>query len=356
MKILEIGPSPTRSQGGMAAVLQGLLKDKANFPGMELRCYESYIDGPLPIRVLFSLYSFLRFLWTGRGYNGYHIHAATGNSIYRKMWYLWVIKRWKKPVFVEIHGGKFVEFYQGCSKKRQKAIVSALMKADRVIALSEKWKMQYEQILGLSNCVVLENGIDMETLAAGKAEPAQTIGKFLFLGKVCEEKGAFDLVTAFKTAAKSRPDIRLTFAGNGELDRLQSQIRAEAPTEHITIAGWCDERKKIRLLKECAVVILPSYFEAMPMAVLEGMACGKAIISTRVGAIPEIVKEKNGILISPGDGKALEEAILRCASDLPFLKTAAEANEQLIAERFSMDNMHKKLYRMYVGTFAQNIE
>ena len=46
------------------------------------------------------------------------------------------------------------------------------------------------------------------------------------------------------------------------------------------------------------------------MAILEGMACGKAIISTTVGAIPEVVKEENGILIEPGDTEKLSEALI----------------------------------------------
>lgn len=55
------------------------------------------------------------------------------------------------------------------------------------------------------------------------------------------------------------------------------------------------------MLKKSATLVLPSYHEGLPMSVLEGMASGKAIISTTVGAIPEVIKEQNGILVQPGD-------------------------------------------------------
>lgn len=64
------------------------------------------------------------------------------------------------------------------------------------------------------------------------------------------------------------------------------------------------------LLRKSSVLVLPSYNEGLPMAILEGMACGKAIISTTVGAIPEVVKKENGILVQPGDVTALANVTL----------------------------------------------
>ena len=83
------------------------------------------------------------------------------------------------------------------------------------------------------------------------------------------------------------------------------------------------------------------------MAILEGMACGKAIISTMVGAIPEVVKEENGILIEPGDIKALADALLKYCKDENSIKSAGIANRNLIDQKFSMDVMHQKLSAIY---------
>ena len=85
------------------------------------------------------------------------------------------------------------------------------------------------------------------------------------------------------------------------------------------------------------------------MSVLEGMACGKAIISTTVGAIPEVVKKENGILVSPGDVKALSKAMLWYCNDENAVRMAGQANIQLITEQYSMEAMHHKLAEIYAS-------
>lgn len=83
------------------------------------------------------------------------------------------------------------------------------------------------------------------------------------------------------------------------------------------------------------------------MAVLEGMACGKAIISTTVGAIPEVVGEENGILIRPGDVPALADALVECAANTERIQKMSACNMEKIEQQFSMRNMREKLSACY---------
>ena len=83
------------------------------------------------------------------------------------------------------------------------------------------------------------------------------------------------------------------------------------------------------------------------MSILEGMACGKIIISTDVGAIPEVVKEENGILISPGDVQSLAEAIIKCCTQKDYAESISKNNISKIEDSFSMISMHKKLASYY---------
>ena len=69
------------------------------------------------------------------------------------------------------------------------------------------------------------------------------------------------------------------------------------------------------------------------MSVLEGMACGKAIISSTVGAIPEVVKPENGILIEAGDVNALADALVRCATELEMATSMGKAKSLKISGR-----------------------
>ena len=73
MRILEIGPSEARSRGGMAEVIRGIRESEVLSREFEVDSFPSYIDGSLPVRLLYSLYGYLRFLTCCRKYDLLHI-------------------------------------------------------------------------------------------------------------------------------------------------------------------------------------------------------------------------------------------------------------------------------------------
>lgn len=351
MKILVIGPSPVRSKGGMATVIEEIIKDKKLNEEFEIDVYESYIDGNKLKVLLFSVISFIRFYFTKRNYDIYHIHAASYGSTFRKGWYVHAAKKWGGKVILHIHGAEYMLFYEKSNQKDK--IVSILKEADEVIALSADWKKKFDETFGLKNCVVLENGIDTERL-----EPAITNVKdhphtFVSLGRLGERKGTYDLIKAIERIEVQIPDIKCYLAGDGDIDRCKQIVEGKKLENNIIIVGWADFDKKLELLKKSSVLVLPSYNEGLPMAILEGMACGKAIISTTVGAIPEVVKEENGILIEPGDIKKLSEALIGYCMNQEIVERTGKNNIALIHTKYSMDAMHQKLGKIYLDTMRE---
>ena len=84
MKVLIVGPSPTRSKGGMATVIEEIEKDKILNSQFEIDIFESYIDGNKFKVLLYSIFAFLKFYFTKNNYDIYHIHAASYGSTFRK--------------------------------------------------------------------------------------------------------------------------------------------------------------------------------------------------------------------------------------------------------------------------------
>ena len=201
MRILVVGPSPTRSKGGMATVIEEIEKDETLNSKFNIDIYESYIDGNKLKVLFFSLFSFIRFYFTKRNYDIYHIHAASYGSTFRKGLYVHAAKKWGKKVILHIHGAEYMLFYEKSNQKDK--IVSILKEADEVIALSADWKKKFDETFGLKNCVVLENGIDTERL-----KPAITMVKdhphtFVSLGRLGERK--LLLMRQQKTPQKQAP-------------------------------------------------------------------------------------------------------------------------------------------------------
>lgn len=352
MKVLVIGPSPTRSKGGMATVIEEIAKDKELNAKFDIEIYESYIDGNKLKVLIFSILSFVRFYCTKRNYDVYHIHAASYGSTFRKGWYVRAAKRWGKTVILHIHGAEYMLFYEKSNKKKK--IITILKMADKVIALSNEWKRKFEDTFGLENCVVLENGIDTERLKIAITDNKNHPHSFVALGRLGERKGTYDLIEAIRLVKKEIPDIKCYLAGDGDIDKCKEIVEKEKLDKNVVIIGWANFNKKIELLKKSSVLVLPSYNEGLPMAILEGMACGKAIISTRVGAIPEVIKDQNGILIEPGDIAALANAILKYCVDDYAVQMAGKANIDIIASQYSMRVMHKKLEQIYLNAERKN--
>lgn len=226
-------------------------------------------------------------------------------------------------------------------------MVEILKKSDMVIALSQDWKDKFDERFGLTNCCVLENGIDMERLAPAVCEPALHQNAFVTLGRLGQRKGTYDLVDAIDIARKIVPEIKCYLAGDGDVEKVRELVKTRNLEKNIEVVGWADFDKKLELLSSISTVVLPSYNEGLPMSILEGMACGKAIVSTTVGAIPEVINRENGILIQPGDVKALANALVECSINTALIEQMSKNNIKKIDGSFSMKTMHKKLARYY---------
>ena len=346
-KVLIIGPSPTKSKGGMATVIKGIQNDKILNTKYDISIHASYQDGNKIFRIVYSVWAYLFFLCKRKKYDLFHIHVASYGSTFRKRKYLKALKSKNKKVIVHIHGAAYLVFYEALSNRKKEKVTSFLNEADMVIALSDDWKSKFEKTFALSNCVTLNNGIDTEEFEKAVCNIEEMSNSFLFLGRLGKRKGTYDLVEAMDVAAKENHQIKLIMAGDGEIEKVKQLIRDKGLSNNIEVVGWIDFEEKINLLKKTATVVLPSYNEGLPMAILEGMAAGKAIISTTVGAIPEVVKEKNGILVKPGDVQALSAALIKCSTNVDMIKEMSKNNINIIDKEFSMKKMHMKLDEYY---------
>ena len=347
MRVLEIGPSETRARGGMSEVIRGIRESGALGREFEIDSFPSYIDGSLPVRLLYSVYGYLRFLACYRKYDLFHIHTAERGSTFRKNFYLRTVKRAGKKAVVHIHGAEYLTFYDGLTGRRKRVVDGFFRRADLVLALSGGWKQELEHRFQMNACGTLYNGVDPLELQAAVSDPAERRNAFLMLGRLGERKGTYDLIAAMELAVRLNPELTVCLAGDGEVEAVRALVREKGLERNISVPGWMDRAEKLRRLRDAATVVLPSYYEGLPMAILEGMAAGKAIISTTVGAIPEVVGEENGILVKPGDVPALAEALLRCSGDAEGLRRMSEKNREKAEQAFSLRRMHQRLAEYY---------
>lgn len=348
-KILIIGPSPTKSKGGMATVIKEMLSSDILSENYQLDLHESYRDGNLIYRILFSIYSFFKFLCVYKKYDIFHIHMASYGSTFRKEFYMNFLYKKNKKIILHIHGAEYIKFYNKLSTTHKEKVKKIWKKATYIIVLSEQWKKDFENIFDNKNIVVINNGINIDNLKEGRSEVTKYQNNLLLLGRLGKRKGAYDLIKAIENIVSEFPNMRLYMAGDGEIEKVRNIVLEKQLDKNIIIVGWANFNKKIELLKKCSTVVLPSYNEGLPMTILEGMAIGKIIISTNVGGIPEVVKNgENGIILEPGDIEALSNAMKKVMSSRDFIESCSRNNIKKIKENFSMDTMHNKIKELYI--------
>jgi len=191
-------------------------------------------------------------------------------------------------------------------------------RAAAIVCVSEYLRRELETKLpaALGKTAVVSSGVDLERFAV--TEPPDGPPRFLCAGALTERKNVVRLANAFAALGGSAAGegATLTFAGDGPL-RLQLEGRPG-----IRLVGRVAHDEIPALLAESHVLCQPSLLEPLGQALLEGMACGRSVVATRIGGPPEFVPPEAGVLVDPLDVDALAEA-MRAAAALPRPNDAA---------------------------------
>jgi teichuronic acid biosynthesis glycosyltransferase TuaC len=132
----------------------------------------------------------------------------------------------------------------------------------------------------------------------------------LFVGWLLKLKGVHDLLGAMELLLKRRPKANLVMIGDGaEEKHLRRRIAQIGAQPRIFLRGREKSREIARWLAAANLLCLPSYSEGCPNVVLEALCCGRPVVASNVGGIPEIVSGQCAILTPPGDSTRLAEAL-----------------------------------------------
>lgn len=308
--VLFIGPDYRAHKGGIGAVLSVYADNISGFNFIATQRSSRSAFGNL---VCFAG-TMAKLCWQllrNRRIRIIHIHGASKSSFYRKYCVFLVAKYlFGKMVIYHAHGGKFHLFYENGSPRVRKNIRHFMTSADYVICLSRQWKNFFIHSFGIKSLSIINNPVPVQAPPYPAAADGRRLS-LLFLGKIGDNKGIFDLLDVLAANRELyQHAIKLRVGGNGEVNRLKDYIITRQLTGMVEYAGWVEGDLKTHLLSSCDVLLLPSYNEGLPVSLLEAMSFGKPVVATRVGGIPEIVKDGvNGFLMHPGDKAALKDHI-----------------------------------------------
>ena len=246
-----------------------------------------------------------------------HLHAASDYSFLRKLRLAEHASKLGAKIVFQIHSGNILAWLG--KKDRAKKMRQRLKDCKAtIVCLSERWKELLTPFLG--KCVISSNPIDPIHCIDESVERKQN--QILLLGRNDEVKGhdfAFEIMREFQ---KNGSDLTLHCTG-----------REQTPDDldNVIAHGWVSKEKKVRLLQESSLLILPSTYEGQPMVALEALACGTPVLASRsVHSLPNGIETAS--LSDREDWvKKIEHNSSKTTTSLPGLHQIESVNETLIS-------------------------
>ena len=293
------------------------------------------------------------------------VHAHAGNPP-APIAALRYAKKKNKPLVVTYHGdGQWnwgglirrvsVYFYN------KYLLDKILIHADVIISPS-KYYIDESRVLGKyrDKIVVIPNGVNIKDFDIGysKEECKEKLGLplddeiILFLGTISPQKGPDILLKAMPEILTNIPGAKLVFVGGGmmggELERMCKKLNVE---KYVKFAGFVEESLKPLYYKAANVFCLPSMMstESFGIVNLEAMACGVPIVASKIGGVPDVVKDgENGLLVPPGDSEALADAIIYLLEN-ENLRREMGNNGRKKVEDYSWKRIAEETEKVYKG-------
>lgn len=207
--------------------------------------------------------------------------------------------------------------------------------ATRVITKSEQLRRRViEMGVNASRIHVVMNGCNGDLFRVRDCQSARrelklpsTAELIVFVGRLHRGKGVAELLSAVAVLAKQRPELHLAYVGDGpELGELSTKVRATEFAKRVHFPGACAAQEVALWLAASNLLALPSHAEGCPNVVIEALSCGRPVVATNVGALPELVDASCGVLTPVNNVAALAKAL-----DYALHQSW---NEDLIARRF----------------------
>ena len=246
-----------------------------------------------------------------------------------------VAEKWKFPFASTVQGSDVNVLFQNATRKRQ--ILRALQASRAVFCRSQALhnKLSAEGV----TATTVYNGIDRDEFRPlDRAEACRTLGldpnrqRILFVGNLLPVKGP----TVLAKAAEQLQNVDLVFVGSGQEKIAAGRCVGARPHDEIPL--W---------MNASDVLCLPSLNEGLPNVALEAMACGLPVVASRVGGVPEVVRDGvNGFLVPPSDLRALADALRRALAtkwDRDAIRASVSQFDWDVNARTVLDTLSKAL-------------
>jgi glycosyltransferase involved in cell wall biosynthesis len=281
-----------------------------------------------------------------------HANITGRGSTVRKVVLLTFARAVGLRYLLHVHDYNYADEYRRRKAPTRALIATMFRSAEKVVvlgshdreALASLLQLPQHQIAVLPNAVPdpLPDGVPVHHLH----RPCH----ILFLGHVSARKGVPELLQALSSPQLRSRQWRATLAGGGPLAEFRRLAVEFGITERVDFPGWVDQARARALCFDADVLVLPSHAEGLAMAVLEGLSHGLPVITTPVGAHPEVIEpEVSGLLVPPGDVDALAQALVRVIDDGDLRSRLSTGARRRYLEKFNVRGYAERMSQLHAN-------
>jgi len=318
---------------------------------------DTYQDTPLIKRVVIGIKTYIPFLSSlrkelkSRKPDVVHFVSSASFGLIKDTLAMKISKKQNVKSVIHFRFGRIPELYQKRNWE-QKLLHWVIQLADKTVVID---KLSYDTLReeGYKRVDLLPNPLVpaiTEIIAKNKFVTRED-RKLLFAGHVLITKGVFELIEA----CKEIPNIKLKIIGfvSDDMKEKLSERAGASSDEWLEILGEQDFETTIKEMLSAGVFVLPTYTEGFPNVIIESMACACPIVTTNVGAIPEMLDiEKgfnNAIVIEPQNVEQLKEAIIKMLDDREYAIQCGLNAQQRVNKLYSMPQVWKQMESIWVS-------
>ena len=237
------------------------------------------------------------------------------------------LRRLKKPYVLTLHGGSLPEFAQRWPRRVRQLLASAYV----VTAPSGYLKQRLEPYC--DHIRILPNALDVTAYPYRERGPARP--KLVWLRSFHEVYNPAMAVSVVAALVQKYPEVQLSMIGpdkgDGSWERARAEVARLGLANHVKFAGQVMKKEVPNVIAAGDIFLNTTSIDNTPVSVIEAMACGLGVVSTRVGGTPYLIDhEQNGLLVESGDTNAMAASVGRFLEDEALTRRCSQGARRKI--------------------------
>jgi glycosyltransferase involved in cell wall biosynthesis len=177
----------------------------------------------------------------------------------------------------------------------------------------------------------------------------------VYVGRIIAKKGIDILIKAMPDVLRVAPKARFLFVGGGNTAFYQKMVESKGISkDNYSFTGHLGYLERSRVMREATIFVNPSFFENCSISILEAMSSGCAVIASKVGGNPELIRSgKNGLLVPPFDHGAFAKSIISLLCDESENRLLGKTARMTVEQSFTSKKCAEETYKVYQKTIAE---